>query len=109
MHIQLIRFSTEGKYTVNQFSHFVINSTSKEVQAQNIYVKLSVYDDYMKLWLKYFNLSQFLILEHGEFIHDPVTPLKRVEQFLGFGDFITSDMFSFNSEKGFYCINSNLT
>ena len=102
-------FFNRRKMYSKPFSHFVINSTSKEVQAHNIYVKLSVYDDYMKFWLKYFNLSQFLILEHGEFIHDPVTTLKKVEQFLGLGEFITSDMFAFNSEKGFYCIKSNLT
>ena len=53
----------------------------------------------MKLWLKYFNLSQILIIEHNELKHDPVSVLVKVEQFLGLGHYITSDMFAYNAEK----------
>ena len=91
------------------FSDFVINKTNNKVRMENEHVMYSVYDDYMEHWLKYFSLSQFLILEHSELIRDPVSTLKTVEKFLGLGDFITPDMFVRNSEKGFYCIKSNLT
>ena len=63
----------------------------------------------MKLWLKYFNLGQFLILESDEFKRDPYLVLTKVEQFLGLGHFITEDMLVFNDKKGFYCIRTSLT
>ena len=91
------------------FSDLVINKATHEVQENDKRLRESVYANYMEHWLKYFSLSQFLILSHGEFVHDPVTTLKKVERFLGLGDYITADMFAFNSEKGFYCIKSNLT
>ena len=99
-------FKLRKKYKT--FSDFVINDEN-EVREQDKKMKMSTYDENMKLWLKYFNLSQFLIIEHNEFKHDPVSVLVKVEQFLGLGHFITSDMFVYNTEKGFYCIKSNLT
>ena len=99
-------FKLMNKYKT--FSDFVINDEN-EVREQHKKLKRSTYDQHMKLWLKYFNLSQFLIIDLNEFKHDPVSVLVKVEQFLGLGHFITSDMFVYNTEKRFYCIRSNLT
>ena len=99
-------FKLMAKYKT--FSDLVINDAN-EVREQHKTLKRSTYDQHMELWLKYFNLSQFLIIEHNEFKHDPASVLVKVEQFLGLGHFITSDMFVYNTEKGFYCIRSNLT
>ena len=50
-----------------------------------------------------------LIIEQNEFKQDPGSVLVKVEQILGLDHYITSDMFAYNAEKGFYCIRSNLT
>ena len=63
----------------------------------------------MKLWLKYFNLSQFLILDNEELKRDPVSVLNKVERFLGLEHFITDKMFVLNKDKGFYCVQSSIT
>ena len=70
-----------------------------EVRGKHNVLKLSIYDEKMKLWLKYFNLSQILIIEQNEFKHDPVSVPVTVEQFSGLGHYITSDMFAYNAEK----------
>ena len=98
------RKSSHGK----TFSDNVITERN-EVNKQVRHVKNSVYDSSMKHWLKYFNLSQILIIESNEFKLNPVSVLNKIEQFLGIGHYITSDMFKHNSDKGFYCIKSNLT
>ena len=35
----------------------------------------------MQVWLQYFNLSQFLIIDNEELKHDPVSALNKVERF----------------------------
>ena len=96
--------SSRGK----TFSDIVITERN-EVNKQVRHIKNSVYDSSMKLWLKYFNLSQILIIESIEFKLNPVSVLNKIEQFLGIGHYVTSDMFKHNSDKGFYCIKTNLT
>ena len=96
-----------GKYVSRNFSSFVLRRG--EVNKQDFFVRYSVYDEPMIRWLNYFNLNQFLIINSDEFKHDPVTVLTKVERFLGIGHYITPDMFILNKEKGFYCIQSNLT
>ena len=90
------------------FSDFAIDSKSNKLRMQ-YQLGMSVYDESMALWLKYFDLSQFLIIESSELKNDPVSTLKTVETFLGVGHYITSDMFVYNADKGFYCVRSNLT
>ena len=99
--------SENMNYAKNNFSSFVLNSSS-DISENNILVKRSVYDKPMKLWLEYFNLSQFLIMDNEELKHDPVSALRKVERFLGLEHVITDKMFVLNKDKGFYCIQSNI-
>ena len=50
-------------YNKNNFSWFSLNSNSNVKETEKV-VKHSVYDEPMKLWLKYYNLSQFLIMDN---------------------------------------------
>ena len=95
-------------YNKNNFSWFALNSNSSVKETKKV-VKHSVYDKPMKLWLKYFNLSQFLIMDNEELKHDPVSTLKKVERFLGLEHFISDEMFVWKKDKGFYCVRSNIT
>ena len=96
------------KYATTNFSSFVLNS-SRDVVETDSFVRHSVYDKPMKLWLKYFNLSQFLIMDNEELKRDPASALNKVERFLGLGHFIKKEMFVLNKDKGFYCVQSNIT
>ena len=108
MHQELPKNSNYMKCAKTSFSSFVLNSNSG-VAETNYFVSNSVYDKPMKLWLKYFNLSQFLILDNEELKRDPVSALNKVERFLGLEHFITDKMFVLNKDKGFYCVQSSIT
>ena len=102
---------------ISQFSFFHRNTKSYDEVALNgndVNVKipslqLSVYDRPMQRWLQYFKREQFLILDSNELKKDPAQAVRKVENFLGLGHYVTPDMFVFNKEKGFYCIQSDLT
>ena len=98
-----------ANYVSKNFSSFVLNKNKETVNKKAFFVRQSIYDEPMLKWLEYFNLSQFLIIENEEFKQDPVTVLQKVEKFLGLKNYIKPDMFVFNHDKGFYCIQSNRT
>ena len=100
---------TRTQYAPGNFSNAVLNADGSAIKTNATLVSRSVYDEPMKRWLNFFHLSQFLIIESNEFKHDPVSVLRKAERFLGLGSYIKPDMFVLNKEKGFYCIQSNLT
>ena len=100
--------SSRAMQYIESFSSIVLNS-SNDVKENHRFVSHSVYDKPMKLWLQYFNLSQFLILDNEELKRDPVSVLNKVERFLGLEHIITDKMFVWNNDKGYYCVQSNIT
>ena len=99
-------YTFNGPYE-ESFDKFVIKALKNKKDSRLL--NMSIYDESMERWLKVFNLSQILIIEHNEFKQDPVSVLVRVEKFLGLGHYITSDMFAYNAVTGFQCIRSKLT
>ena len=99
----------KAKYSNKTFTQLVITALKNTTQKLPDFLKMSIYDESMKRWLKVFYISQILIIEHNELKQDPVSTLGKVEQFLGLGHYITSGMFAYKAESGFYCIRSNLT
>ena len=71
-------------------------------------LKHSSYDESMKMWLKYFSLSQIMIIESDDFKHRPGEVLAKVEEFLGLPHSIKPGTFVWNEDKGYYCIKSEL-
>ena len=109
---RLISVFTSGNVCrdVRLFSRFDENvEASMDLIMLRRFMDMSIYDDSMKVWMKYFNLSQILIIESNELKLHPGPVLNRVEDFLGLENYIKANMFVFNSEKGFYCIRSSLT
>lgn len=84
----------------------VLRSASGEINVNERLVELSVYDEPMVRYLRYFQLNQILIIEAKELQKKPVSVLSRIESFLGVPHVITDDLFVYNKQKGFYCINS---
>ena len=66
-------------------------------------ISVSLYDVHFKSWLDYFPLSQILVVDGDSLITNPLTQLKRAEEFLGIDSYFTENMFFFNETKGFYC------
>ena len=101
--------STKGLGYKKSFNDLIMNPIRSEEQNRPKLLKMSIYDESMERWLKVFNLSQILIIEHNEFKHEPFSVLVKVEEFLGLGHYITPDMFVYNTKTGFHCIRSNRT
>ena len=82
----------------------------KDIQEENNNIIWhSTYDVALKAWLKYFNLSQILIIESDELKHTPAEVLTKAEKFLGLPHYIKPDTFIWNKEKGYHCLKSELT
>lgn len=54
-------------------------------------------------WLKFFSMTQILIIDGDNLIQNPWIELEKVEKFLNLNHEIDHSMFYFNRTKGFYC------
>ena len=93
----------------SQYSNVVLDSKGKGLNTQHQVLNMSIYDDSINIWLKYFNMSQFHIIESERLTREPAAVLAEVEEFLELGHFIRPDMFVFDQEKLFPCVRSNTT
>ncbi len=66
-------------------------------------IKHSRYVVYMRHWLKYFKLKQFLLIDTNNMITNPLNATTETEKFLGLEHKITEDNFVYGENKGFYC------
>ena len=78
-------------------------SPSGEINTEFSPISVSMYDIYIKSWLKYFDLNQLHIVDGDTLINSPIRELKRAEKFLSVSNYFTDEMFYFNTTKGFYC------
>ena len=78
------------------------------INVEHAILKHSSYDESMKIWLKYFSLSQIMVIESEDFKHRPAETLFKVEEFLGLPHAIKPETFVWNKDKGYYCIKSEL-
>ncbi|KAK0393344.1 hypothetical protein QR680_000161 [Steinernema hermaphroditum] len=93
----------ERHKTVPKFENVAFLSNSTAINTLYKPVRNSLYAEHLKRWLKYFNLSQILILDGDRFITDPFSELQKVETFLNLPHQIDMSQFVFNAEKGFFC------
>uniref|UniRef100_A0A182Q703 Sulfotransferase domain-containing protein n=2 Tax=Neomyzomyia TaxID=44536 RepID=A0A182Q703_9DIPT len=65
---------------------------------------ISQYHVHVHRWLEVFPREQLLVVNGDQLIDDPVSQLRRIEDFLGIEPRIGSNNFYFNETKGFYCL-----
>lgn len=82
---------------------YVINEYSEKIDAKSQLIRLSMYHDCIKDWLKYYPSDQFLFISGEDFIKTPVDELYKIEKFLGVRHFFKKDHFIYNASTGFYC------
>ena len=68
------------------------------------FIKQSIYDEYFKQYLKYFNRSSIHVVDGNQFKNDPFTVLRGIEKFIGFPHLIIEEDLVFNSQTGFFCL-----
>ncbi|XP_040151027.1 heparan sulfate glucosamine 3-O-sulfotransferase 5 [Anopheles arabiensis] len=65
---------------------------------------ISQYHVHVHRWLEVFPREQLLVVNGDQLIDEPVSQLRRIEDFLGIEPRIGSNNFYFNETKGFYCL-----
>ncbi|CAO1421183.1 unnamed protein product [Diamesa hyperborea] len=69
---------------------------------------LSMYHQYVLRWLELFPREQLLIVNGDQLIEDPLSQIRRIEDFLGIERRISRHNFYFNETKGFYCLRNEI-
>ncbi|XP_030622072.1 heparan sulfate glucosamine 3-O-sulfotransferase 1 [Chanos chanos] len=64
----------------------------------------SLYYVHMQNWLRHFPLERIHLVDGDALIRDPLSEMKKVEEFLDLEPQINASNFYFNRTKGFYCL-----
>ena len=65
----------------------------------------SMYSVQLKRWLNYFKMDQIHIVDGDNFKLHPAEELNKIEKFLGIRHYFTEESFTYNEDKGFFCLN----
>ncbi len=68
------------------------------------FLYLGRYSELISNWLRYFPRQQIHIVDGDAFSKNPVPELLKIETFLGVTPYFNSSHFTYNTEKGFYCL-----
>lgn len=80
------------------FDDFVLNSKGK-VNTQSDLIIESTYDTHLSYWLRFFNKTQWLFLDHYQITNQPYRTLRRLETFIGLKPFYKRDHFIYNKQQ----------
>lgn len=107
---------------MKKFEQLAFMNLSKAVDTTWGPLKIGVYARHLEKWLRYFPLSQLLVISGERLISDPAFEIGRVQvrsfafnnlyiiyyiqsqDFLGLKRVVTEKHFYFNSTKGFPCL-----
>ena len=92
-----------GRY-MHSFEQTITNRRGNIDKTHTTIIR-SLYSVQLKTWLKYFKMDQIHIVNGDNFKINPVEELIKVEDFLKIKRYFSSNMFAYNSDKGFYCLN----
>ena len=86
------------------FASAVYDNITGRIRSHSDLIQHSLYSDHMRRWLDIFPRDQLFVLD-GDTLrnNNPAKILKEIESFLGIGAYFKEDMFSLNSNKGYFC------
>ena len=113
--IKLVAIVREpSERTLSQFLHYVAHEIypqdavfEKAISRENPYGRCclhwSLYPQRIHAWVEVFGADKILILDGDKFVRDPVSELRRLEDFVGIANVISYENFEYNEERKFYC------
>jgi hypothetical protein len=103
---QYVMWKYQAEYRIGNFSFedAITAGPNKDIDPTSRLIVVSNYQRHMQIWLKYFNLSQILILDSLTFVTNPVKELNKLEDFLGVDRFFTENNFVYNAKRQKYCV-----
>ncbi len=102
-HLDPVCFNINN-YFESLFTTSLNNSQLDNILAENRFIRNSIYYLDMLKWLKYFDMSNFYVINGESFIREPWTELTNVERFLNVSQYISKQQFEFDKKKNFYCL-----
>lgn len=107
-HLQLMDKKTRrGKETFS-FEDMALTEEG-EINTSYKPIERSVYYNFMKKWLKFFQLEQILIVDGKKLTRNPFEVVQKVESYLGLPHKIKKESFVFDRTKGFFCIKNEMS
>lgn len=86
------------------FDKLVFANGTDNIDTSLSAIKLGIYCNYLKLWLRHFPLRQIHIVDGESLITNTAPEMSKVEAFLELQPIISEKHFYFNQTKGFPCI-----
>lgn len=87
-----------------KFESLAIDQRTGKVNIGYKAVRISLYYQHVERWLEKFSRDQIHIVDGDELIVDPVSEIRKVENFLGVRNQVTERNLYFNETRGFYCM-----
>ena len=106
---QILSSRTAQNLSFSSFEELVIDPETSDINLSYKAVQISLYHQHFRRWLVYFPRSHIHIVDGDQLIAHPARELAKVENFLGLPHKLTSDMFYFNTTKGFYCMKRRIS
>jgi len=95
---------TEGSKTFEKIV-YIKNVKPRQININSSKINIGLYATHLKKWLKHFPMKQMFFVDGDAFIKDPVPSIIEVQKFLNIPVLMDRNSFTYNSTKGFYCIN----
>ena len=86
---------------------WLIFGINGEVDTELQLVTNGLYAEHLKRYLRHFSMDQIHVIDGDTFGKYPWKELSLVEKFLNIDPYLSEDRFSFNAEKGFYCLKTS--
>ncbi|XP_063414327.1 heparan sulfate glucosamine 3-O-sulfotransferase 1-like isoform X3 [Mytilus trossulus] len=107
-HLQLMDKKSKMNQVTTSFEDKVLKDNG-DVNDDYKPIQRSVYYQFMRHWLRFFQLEQIMIVDGKTLTKNPFEVSQKVESFLGLEHKISKDSFVFDRTKGFFCIKNETT
>ncbi|XP_076087136.1 heparan sulfate glucosamine 3-O-sulfotransferase 1-like isoform X1 [Mytilus galloprovincialis] len=107
-HLQLMDKRSRMNLETTSFEEKVLKDNG-DVNDNYKPIQRSVYYQFMRHWLRFFQLEQIMIVDGKNLTKNPFEVAQKVESFLGLEHRISKDSFVFDRTKGFFCIKNETT
>ncbi|CAI4229723.1 unnamed protein product [Auanema sp. JU1783] len=93
----------ETNKTLPIFEEEVFIPGTKELNLSYKPIRNSIYHMHLTNWLKFFPINQILFVNGDVFRGNPLSEIRKVENFLQLPASVSIDQLVFNEKKGFFC------
>lgn len=72
-------------------------------------LQISLYANFLRHWFEVFPRRQLHVVDGDRLVTDPLSEIRKIEEFLGLEHRVAKENFYFNKTKGFFCVRNDTT